>query len=110
MSDPASAAKAVVQQVKPTRARRSPEALFDPVQGQLLRACRPAVRRLARAARGRSDFHSELEVRACLGLARIAADLLYGRMKRPVPPDPRDPAAAETRRLIKRYFGDGGEL
>ena len=32
MSDPASAAKAVVQQVKPTRARRSPEALFDPVQ------------------------------------------------------------------------------
>ena len=109
MSDPASAAEAVVH-VKPTRARRSPEALFDPVQMQLLRACRPAVRRLARAAKGRSDFHNDLEVRACLGLARIAADLLYGRMKRPARAVPTDPAAAETRRLIKRYFGDGGEL
>jgi hypothetical protein len=55
------------------------DALFDKLQAQLLRSCKPAVRKLARAARGRSDFRNELELRACLGLARIAGDLLERR-------------------------------
>ena len=69
----------------PTTRVCDPEKLFDKVQAQLLRGCRPAVRRLVRAARGRSDFRNDLELRACLGMARLAADLLYGRSMRRTP-------------------------
>ena len=69
----------------PTTRPCDPEKLFNAVQAQLLRGCRPAVRRLTRAARGRSDFRSDLELKACLGMARLAADLLYGRSMRKTP-------------------------
>ena len=46
------------------------------VEAQLLRAARPALRRLAKASRGEADFRKEDELRACLGLARVAATIL----------------------------------
>ena len=52
------------------------DVLWDKVQLQILRSAKPALRKLARASRGRSDFKNELELRACLGLARVAATLL----------------------------------
>ena len=94
-------------------ARRKPdvEVTFDKLQAQLLRSCKPAVRKLARAARGRSDFRNDLELRACLGLARLAADLMYGRtLKTPRPPVP-SPASPKRRdeddfalKTLRRYF------
>ena len=69
----------------PTTRPCDPEKLFNAIQAQLLRGCRPAVRRLTRAARGRSDFRDDLELKACLGMARLAADLLYGRSMRKTP-------------------------
>ena len=63
-----------------------PEVSMDKLQAQLLRSCKPAVRKLARAARGRSDFHNDIELRACVALARLASDLLYARaLRRPIP-------------------------
>ena len=53
-----------------------PAVLASRVEGQLLRAARPALRRLAKASKGQGDFRSEMELRACLGLARVAATLL----------------------------------
>jgi hypothetical protein len=77
---------------------------FDKLQAQLLRSCKPAVRKLARAAKGRSDFRNDLELRACLGLARIAADLLYGRTLKA--PQPRS-AAEELERRMQRLLRGG---
>ena len=61
------------------RAPIDPDVRFAKMQAQLVRSCRPAVRKLARAARGRSDFRNDLELKACLGLARIVGDLIYRR-------------------------------
>jgi hypothetical protein len=53
-----------------------PSVLARRVEAQLLRAARPALRRLAKASKGEGNFRSEMELRACLGLARVAATLL----------------------------------
>ena len=58
-----------------------PAQLAAKVEAQLLRAARPALRRLAKASRGDGNFRSEMELRACLGLARVAATLLRRRAK-----------------------------
>jgi hypothetical protein len=50
--------------------------LASKVEAQLLRAARPALRRLAKASKGEANFRSEMELKACLGLARVAATLL----------------------------------
>ena len=94
--------------VVPAR-RRNPdvEVTFEKVQAQLLRSCKPAVRKLARAARGRSDFRNELELRACLGLARIAADLLYGRTMKAPRATRTSPANEFALQTLRRYFKGG---
>ena len=84
----------------PTPRVCDPDKLFESVQAQLLRGCRPAVRRLTRAARGRCDFRNELELRACLGLARLVADLLYGRVRQPSAPSD-DPSLRELKQLVR---------
>ena len=53
-----------------------PSVLAQRVEAQLLRAARPALRRLAKASKGEGNFRSEMELKACLGLARVAATLL----------------------------------
>ena len=57
------------------------------VEAQLLRAARPALRRLAKASRGEPDFRKEDELRACLGLARVAATVLRRNRVRGKPKD-----------------------
>ena len=58
-SDPSKASDAT--HVRAARRKPSVDVTFDKVQAQLLRSCKPAVRKLARAARGRSDFRNELD-------------------------------------------------
>ena len=104
-SDPSNASDATP--VRAARRKRSVDVTFDKVQAQLLRSCKPAVRKLARAARGRSVFRNELALRACLGLARIAADLLYGRaMKAPRAPE-QDNLNERSIRALNRYLKGG---
>jgi hypothetical protein len=72
-----------------------PSVLAQRVEAQLLRAARPALRRLARASKGQGDFRSEMELRACLGLARVAATLL------------RRPASDSSAKLLNKLLKGG---
>ncbi len=69
--------------------------LASQVRTQMLKLARPALRRLNRASRGRSDFRSEIELRACLGLARVAASLLR---------QPRESSIEHDNKLIRRMI------
>jgi hypothetical protein len=55
------------------------EFILDRLEVQLIKSAKPAVRRLARAARGKSDFRNDAELKACVALAKAAGDLLYVR-------------------------------
>ena len=84
-----------------TRPAADQDLMFQKLQAQLLRSCRPAVRRLCRAARGRSDFSNQLELSACLGLARIVGDLLYRRTETPR----HNAQSAQALRSLNRLLG-----
>ena len=73
-----------------------PSVLARKVEAQLLRAARPALRRLAKASKGEGNFRSEMELRACLGLARVAATLLR-----------RQPQSNAESKLIRQYLKGG---
>jgi hypothetical protein len=57
----------------------SAEVILDRLEVQLATSARPALRRLARAARGKSDFRNDAELRACVALAKAAGEILYVR-------------------------------
>ena len=47
------------------------------LRGRMLRSVGPAIKRLARAARGDAEFGNDHELRACIALARLAPALLF---------------------------------
>ena len=55
------------------------ELILDRLEVQLIKSAKPALRRLQRAARGKSDFRNDAEIKACVALAKAAGDLVYVR-------------------------------